>query len=68
MGGLVALLSVLSWFFAVCMPVMNRELRARMGVRVTGYWSELFEMFWRVLLCAATGFFTLVLLQAALKG
>ncbi len=30
-AGLLALLSVLSWFFAVCLPVNNREEHVKLG-------------------------------------
>lgn len=64
LAGLLALFSILSWFFAVCLPVMNRELRVRMGGARFFYWSEVVEMFFRVLLFVVTGFYTAVLAYA----
>ncbi len=65
-AGIVALFSVLSWFFAVCIPVMNRELRLRLSGSPSSYWTEVADMFWRVLLCAVTGLYTVLLIRAAL--
>jgi len=65
-AGFLALLSVLSWFFAVCMPVMNREVRARLGAARTTYWVEVLEMFFRVVLCAITALYTAFLIGAVL--
>lgn len=65
LAGVLALLSILSWFFAVCLPVMNRELRVRMGGARVFYWSEVVEMFFRVLLFVVTCFYTALLAYAA---
>jgi hypothetical protein len=65
MAGLLALFSILSWFFAVCLPVMNRELRVQMGGARSFYWSEVVEMFFRVVLFVVTGFYTALLAYAA---
>jgi hypothetical protein len=65
-AGFLALLSVLSWFFAVCMPVMNREVRARLGGERSTYWGEVFEMFFRVALCAITVLYTAFLIGSAI--
>ncbi|MGH7162199.1 MAG: hypothetical protein ACREID_01845 [Planctomycetota bacterium] len=68
-GGLVAvllLLSLFTWFFAVLLPLMNREVLARAGGARGEYFAELVEMFCRVVLCAQTAFFTYVLAVAAL--
>ncbi|MCK6458357.1 MAG: hypothetical protein L6Q95_00505 [Planctomycetes bacterium] len=67
-AGVFALFSVLAWFFAVCMPVMNRTLRARFGEPETGYWSELVEMFGCVVLCVQTAFYTGIVAWAAAGG
>lgn len=64
-AGLLVLLSVLGWFFAVALPVMNREVRHRLGVDPVGYWGEVVEMFARVVLCALTGLYTALLVLAA---
>ena len=64
-AGLLALLSVLSWFFAVCLPVMNREVRIRLGAPPVSYWSEVVEMFARIVVFVQTGLYTALLLYAA---
>jgi hypothetical protein len=65
LAGLVALLSILSWFFAVCLPVMHRELRVQMGGARSSYWIEVAEMFFRVMLFVVTGFYSALLAFAA---
>lgn len=65
LAGMLALFSILSWFFAVCLPVMNRELRVQLGGTRFSYWSEVLEMFFRVLLFVVTGFHTALLAYAA---
>ena len=67
-AGILALFSVLTWFFAVCLPVMNRTLRGRLGVPETGYWSEVVEMFGCVMLCVVTALYTGILAYAAAVG
>jgi len=64
MAGLLALLSVLSWFFAVCLPVMNRELRIRLSGREYSYWGEVAEMFSVVALTAVVVLYTATLIGA----
>jgi len=64
MAGLLALLSVLAWFFAVLLPVMNREVRIRLGRAGASYWGEVVEMFATVLLCAQTLLYTAILVYA----
>ena len=63
-AGLLALFSGLTWFFAVVLPMMNREVRTHVGVQTGGYWSELVEMFGRVVLCLQTGLYTVMLIWA----
>jgi hypothetical protein len=65
MAGLLALFSILSWFFAVCLPVMHRELRVQLGGARSFYWSEVVEMCFRVLLIVVTALYTAVLAYAA---
>jgi len=67
-AGVFALFSVLAWFFAVCMPVMNRTLRVKIGAPETGYWSEVVEMFGRVVLCFQTVLYTGIMAYAAAGG
>lgn len=67
-AGVFALFSVLSWFFAVCMPVMNRTVRARLGVPEAGYWTEVVEMFARLVLCVMTAFYTAAVIWGAAYG
>ena len=64
-AGLLALFSILSWFFAVFLPVMNRELRVQLGGARFFYWSEVVEKFFRVVLFVVTGFYTALLAYAA---
>jgi hypothetical protein len=68
MAGLLALLSVLSWFFAVCLPVISREARIRMGGARFSYWGEMVEMFAAVVLCVQTGLFSAILVYASALG
>jgi len=67
-AGVFALFSVLAWFFAVCMPVMNRTLRARVGAPETTYWAEVVEMFGRVVLCVQTALYTGVIAWGVVAG
>ena len=67
-AGVFALFSVLAWFFAVCMPVMNRAVRRRLGAPETGYWGEVSEMFGRVVLCVATALYTAAVAGGAAFG
>lgn len=64
MAGLLALFSVLTWFFAVLLPMMNREVRAKVGADSSSYWGELVEMFGRVVLVAQTGLYSALLVYA----
>ncbi len=61
-AGLLVLLSVLTWFFGVGLPVLNREVRHRMGAGRDSYWGEVTEAFARVVLCAQTGLYSAALL------
>lgn len=67
-AGVFALFSVLAWFFAVCMPVMNRTVRVRLGAPETGYWGEVVEMFGVVVLCVQTGLYTAAVVYGAAGG
>jgi hypothetical protein len=67
-AGIFALFSVLAWFFAVCLPIMNRRVRARLGAPETGYWGEVVEMFGRVVLCVQTGLYTGMVIYGAAVG
>ena len=60
----LALLSVLTWFFAVVLPMMNREVRVSVGADDSTYWGELVEMFGRVVLVAQTGLYSALLVYA----
>ena len=64
----VILLSTLAWFFAVGLPVMNREVRLRVSGSKRSYVSDLIEMFYRVVLGALTLLWTAMLVYAALQG
>jgi hypothetical protein len=65
MAGLLALFSILSWFFAVCLPVMIRELRVQLGGARFFYWSEVVEMLFRFVLFVVIGLHTALLAYAA---
>lgn len=67
-AGVFALFSVFAWFFAVCMPVMNRTVRSRLGAPETGYWGEVVEMFGRVVLCFQTALYTAAIVWGAVLG
>ncbi len=67
-AGVFALFSVLTWYFAVCVPVMNRTVRSRLGARETGYWGEVVEMFARVVLCFQTVLYTAAVVYVAASG
>ncbi len=64
-AGVFALFSVLAWFFAVCMPVMTRTVRGRLGATETGYWGEVVEMSGRVVLCFLTVLYTAAVVYVA---
>jgi len=65
-AGVLVLFSVLSWFFAVLLPVMNRELAARSGAPSALHWGDRAAVFFRFLLCVVTLFYTAVLARVAL--
>lgn len=67
-AGVFALFSVLAWFFAVCLPVMNRTVRARLGAPEASYWGEVTEMFGRVVLCVQTALYTAAMVFGASGG
>ncbi|MHC4957103.1 MAG: hypothetical protein ACYTGN_01920 [Planctomycetota bacterium] len=64
MAGLLVLLSVLTWFFAVVLPLMNREVRTNLGAPRHSYFSEVVEVFGRVVLFAQTTGCTALLIYA----
>ena len=66
LAGTVLLLMGLSWFFAVGLPLMNREVRFHLSGTRGGYWTDLFEIFFRVILAATTFLCTVMLIYAAL--
>jgi len=65
LGGFLVMLSVLTWFFGVALPMMNREVRFQMGGNRTSYWSDLVEQFARVVVCLQTLLYTVALCWAA---
>jgi hypothetical protein len=65
-AGVLVLFSVMAWFFAVCLPLMNRSVRLHLGGQAVGYWGEVVEMFTRFFLCLATVLYTATLVFAAL--
>ena len=67
MVGVFALFSTLAWFFAVCLPVMNRSVRAHFGAP-EGYWSEVVEMFGRAVLCIQTALYTAGIIWSVAYG
>ena len=64
-AGVLVLFNVLSWFFAVCVPVMNRSVRVRMGVDGSSALGALVEMFGRFFLFLVTVLYTAALVFAA---
>lgn len=64
-AGYLVLLSVLTWFFAVGIPMMNRANRESLGADPIGYWGGIVEVFARVVLCAQTGLYSALLVYAA---
>lgn len=66
MAGFLGLLSVLTWFFAIALPMMNREVRVNVGAAPESYWSDLVEMFGRVVLVAQTAGYSALLIYALL--
>jgi len=60
-AGLLVLLNLLTWFFAVALPVMNREVRAGLGADARTYWSEIVERFAQVVLLGETLLYSLAL-------
>ncbi|MFI5401785.1 MAG: hypothetical protein ACHQ1G_02535 [Planctomycetota bacterium] len=67
-AGVFALFSVLTWYFAVCVPVMNRTVRSRLGAQETGYWGEVVEMAGRVVICFQTVLYTAAVVCGAALG
>jgi len=65
MGGFLGMLSVLTWFFGVALPMMNREVRFQLGGDRTGYWSDLVERFARMVVCLQTLLYSVALCWAA---
>ena len=65
-AGMLVLLSLLTWFFAVMMPIMNRTVRESLGAPPESYWGGIVETFARVVLCAQTGIYTAILVYVAL--
>ncbi len=65
LGGFLAMLSVLTWFFGVALPVMNREVRIQLGGERTSYWSDVVERFALVVVCLQTLLYTVALCWAA---
>ena len=66
MAGFLVLLSLLTWFFAVAMPMLNRSVRENLGADPRSYWGGVVEKFARVVLCAQTGLYTALLVYIAL--
>jgi hypothetical protein len=66
MSGFLVLLSMLTWFFAVIMPILTRSVRADLGANPRSYWGGVVEKFARVVLCAQTGLYTALLIYIAL--
>ena len=65
-AGYLVMLSLLSWFFAVGIPMMNRAIRERFGLVPVSYWGGVVEIFARVVLCAQTGLHSAMLVYSAL--
>jgi len=66
MAGFLVLLSLLTWFFAVIMPILNRAVREDLGAGPDSYWGGVVEKFARVVLCAQTGLYTALLIFVAI--
>jgi len=60
-AGFLVLLNLLTWFFAVVLPVMNREVRAGLGVGAGSYWGSVVERFAEVVLVGQTLLYSLAL-------
>jgi hypothetical protein len=67
-AGTLALISVMTWFFAVPLPLMNRAIRDRAGVSARSPLGEMVERFGRVVLFAITGCYTYLLVMAAFSS
>ena len=65
-AGYLAILSILTWFFGVLLPMMNRGIRERFGQDPVGYWGGVVEIFARVVLCVQTGLYSALLTSRAL--
>lgn len=65
MAGLLVLLSGLTWFFGVILPIMNRTVRESLGATPESYWGSVVEKFARIVLCAQTGMYTAILVFIA---
>ena len=66
MAGFLVLLSMLTWFFAVIMPLLTRSVRENLGASSRSYWGSVVERFARIVLCAQTGLYTALLSYIAL--
>jgi len=66
MAGFLVLLSLLTWVFAVAIPILNRSVRENLGANPRSYWGNVVEKFARVVLCAQTGLYTALLIYVAL--
>jgi hypothetical protein len=66
MAGFLVLLSLMTWFFAVAVPILNRSVRENLGANPRSYWGGVVEKFARVVLCAQTGLYTALLIYVAL--
>jgi len=65
-AGMLVLLSLFTWFFAVMLPIMNRTVRESLGAPPESYWGGVVEKFARIVLCAQTGIYTAILVYVAL--
>ncbi|MGQ0613296.1 MAG: hypothetical protein ACT4PV_06125 [Planctomycetaceae bacterium] len=64
-AGLLILLSLFTWYFAVAMPVMNRAIRSRSTSQRLHYWADVVERFGLIVVCAHSVLFAGMLVVLA---
>jgi len=65
LAGVLTALSLLTWYFGLGVPLLNREVHERLGSQRFRYWGEVVEMFGRVVLVAHAILFTGMLAMLA---
>ena len=67
-SGYLVLMSVLTWFFAVVLPMANRAVRGRLGRPEISYWGGVTETCGRLVLFGQTALYTYLLVFALFRS